>query len=156
MHQLPHVGGIFFVNSISLTLNRGKRSRVWDLLWVPQWGIFGHSYCLKGFQPPLLKPMQPIRTYVIHLLRTYVTILCNWLILWQNVLYLYLGRSRMYLILQKTLFQVQVLKPCKSVQDSSVKSVVHQSLTMHLSRPVELFQLVARQQLDREGIYRGL
>ena len=40
-----------------------------------------------------------VRTYVIHLLGTYVTILCNWLILWQNALYLYLGRSRMYLIL---------------------------------------------------------
>ena len=45
-----------------------------------------------------------VRTYVIHLLGTYVTILCNWLILWQNVLYLYLSRSRMCLILQETLF----------------------------------------------------
>ena len=60
-----------------------------------------------------------------HLLGTYVTILCNWLILWQNALYLYLGRSKMCLILQKTRFQVQVLKPCKSVQDSSVKSAIH-------------------------------
>ena len=31
----------------------------------------------------------------------------------------------MFLILQETKFQVQVLKPHKSVQDSSVKSVVH-------------------------------
>ena len=62
-----------------------------------------------------------VRTYVIHLLGTYVTILYNWLILWQNTLYLYLGRSRMCLILQETLFQDQVLKPCKSVQDSSWK-----------------------------------
>ena len=51
-----------------------------------------------------------VRIYVIHLLRTYVTILCNWLILWQHALYLYLGRSRMYLILQETVFQDQVLK----------------------------------------------
>ena len=29
-----------------------------------------------------------VMTYVIHLLGTYVTILCNWLILLQNVLYL--------------------------------------------------------------------
>ena len=29
--------------------------------------------------------------------RTYVMILCNWLILWQNALYLYLGRLRMCL-----------------------------------------------------------
>ena len=36
-----------------------------------------------------------VRTYVFHMLGTYVTILCNWLILWQNTLYLYLGRFRM-------------------------------------------------------------
>ena len=29
-----------------------------------------------------------VRTYVFHLLRTYVILLCNWLILWQNALYL--------------------------------------------------------------------
>ena len=60
-----------------------------------------------------------VRTYVSHLLGTYVTILCNWLILLQNTLYLYFGRSRMCLILQETAFQDQVLKTCKSVQDSS-------------------------------------
>ena len=59
--------------------------------------------------------LESVRTYVIHLLGIYVTILCNWLILWQNALYLYLGRSKMCLILQETLFQNQVLKPCKSV-----------------------------------------
>ena len=37
-------------------------------------------------------------TYVIHLLGIYVTILCNWLIFWQNALYLYLDRFRMRLI----------------------------------------------------------
>ena len=37
-----------------------------------------------------------VRTYVFHLFRTYVMILCNWLILWQNALYLYLGRFRMF------------------------------------------------------------
>ena len=60
-----------------------------------------------------------VRTYVIHLLGPYVTILCNWLIHWQNALYLYLGRSTMCLILQETVFQDQVLKPRKFVQDSS-------------------------------------
>ena len=40
-----------------------------------------------------------VRTYVINLLGTYVTILFNWLILWQNALYLYFGRFRMCLIL---------------------------------------------------------
>ena len=66
-----------------------------------------------------------VRTYVIHLLETYVTILCNWLILWQNALYLYFGRSRMCLILQETVFQDQVLKICKSVQDSSRRSTIY-------------------------------
>ena len=45
------------------------------------------------------------------------------LIFWQNALYLYLGRTRICLILQKTLFQDQVLKPCKSVQDSSLSKI---------------------------------
>ena len=45
-----------------------------------------------------------------HLLGTYVIILCNWLIFWQNALYLYLGRFRMCLIHQETVFQDQVLK----------------------------------------------
>ena len=62
-----------------------------------------------------------VRTYVTHLLGTYVTILCNWLILWQNALYLYLGRSRMCLILQENLFQDQVLRPYKFVQERSWK-----------------------------------
>ena len=56
-----------------------------------------------------------------EIVRTYVTILCNWLIFWQNALYLFLGRSRMCSILQETLFQVPVLKPCKSIQESSEK-----------------------------------
>ena len=51
-----------------------------------------------------------VRTYVSHLFGTYVTILCNWLILRQNAFYLYLGRSKMCLILQETVFQDQVLK----------------------------------------------
>ena len=66
-----------------------------------------------------------VRTYLSHLLGTYVTILCNWLILWQNALYLYLGRSRMCLILQETMFQDQVLKPCESVQETSWRSAYH-------------------------------
>ena len=37
----------------------------------------------------------------------------------KNTLYLYFGRFRMCLIFQETVFQDQVLKTCKSVQDSS-------------------------------------
>ena len=66
-----------------------------------------------------------VRTYVSHLLGTYVIILCNWLILWQNTLYSYLGRSRMCIILQEIVFQNQVLKICKSIEDSSWRSAVH-------------------------------
>ena len=73
----------------------------------------------------LAKRVRIVRTYVIHLFGTYVTILYNWLIRWQNTLYLYLGRSRMCLILQETMFQDQVLKTCKSIQDSSWRSAVH-------------------------------
>ena len=91
------------------------------------WVIYDFSYmfiCLLWFCHRLPNG-EIVRTYVIHLLETYVTILCNWLILWQNTLYLYLGRSRMCLILQETLFQVQVLKSYKFVQDSSLKSACH-------------------------------
>ena len=87
------------------------------------WVIYDFSHifiCLLWFCHGLPKG-EIVRTYVIHLLETYITILCNWLILWENALYLYLGRSRMCLILQETLFQVQVLKSCKSVQESSEK-----------------------------------
>ena len=65
---------------------------------------FSHMFiCLLWFCHGLPK-IEIVRTYVIHLLGIYVTSLCNWLILWQNALYLYLGRSRMCLILQETVF----------------------------------------------------
>ena len=60
-----------------------------------------------------------VMTYVFLMLRTYVMILCNWLILWQNALYLYLGRLRMCLNLQETTFQNQVLKPSSLFKKSS-------------------------------------
>ena len=91
------------------------------------WVIYDFSHifiCLLWFCHGLPKG-EIVKTYVIHLLGTYVTILCNWLIFWQNALYLYLGRTMMCLILQETLFQDQELKPCKSDQDSSLKSICH-------------------------------
>ena len=63
------------------------------------WVIYDFSHmfiCLLWFCHGLPKG-EIVRTYVIHLLGIYVTILCNWLILWQNALYLYLGRLRMCL-----------------------------------------------------------
>ena len=85
------------------------------------WVIYDFSYifiCLLWFCHGFPKG-EIVRTYVSHLLRTYVTILYNWLILWQNALYLYFGRFKMCLILQETVFQDQVLKTCKSIHDSS-------------------------------------
>ena len=82
--------------------------------------LLSYLICLLWFCH-ILPIGEIVRTYVTHLLGTYVTILCNWLILWQNALYLYLGRSRMCLILQETLFQDQVLRPYKSVQETSWK-----------------------------------
>ena len=69
--------------------------------------------------------MYIVEAYVIHLLGTYVTTLCNWLILWKYALYWYLGRSMMCLILQETVFQDQVLKPCEFVQETSWRSAYH-------------------------------
>ena len=45
--------------------------------------------------------------------------MCNWLILWQNALYLCLGRSRMCLILQETCCSNLVLKPWRLDQETS-------------------------------------
>ena len=56
-HQFPHIGGILVISSISLALDQGSKSRVGDLFQVPQLGILGHSRCLKGSQPTLLKPL---------------------------------------------------------------------------------------------------
>ena len=80
---------------------------------------FSHMFiCLLWFYHGLPNG-EIVKTFVVHLLGTYVTILCNWLILWQNTFYLYLGRFRMCLIFQETIFQDQVLKTCKFIQYSS-------------------------------------
>ena len=60
-----------------------------------------------------------VRTYVFHLLRTYVILLYNWLIFWQNAFYLFLGRSRMCLILQETCCSSLVLMPWRLDQETS-------------------------------------
>ena len=45
--------------------------------------------------------------------------MCNWLIIWQNSLYLYLGRSRICLILQETCCLSLVFKPWRLDQETS-------------------------------------
>ena len=67
-------------------------------LWLLSYLIYLLWFC-HGFPKGEI-----VKTYVIHLLETYVTILCNWIIFWQNAIYLYLGKSRMCLIFQETLF----------------------------------------------------
>ena len=49
--------------------------------------------------------------------RTYVMILCNWLIIWQNALYLYLGRLRMCLTTSRNRVSRSSVEAFKSVQE---------------------------------------
>ena len=49
--------------------------------------------------------------------RTYVMILCNWLIFWQNALYLYLGRLRMCLSISRNHVSRSSIEAFKSVQE---------------------------------------
>ena len=49
--------------------------------------------------------------------RTYVMILCNWLILWQNALYLYLGRLRICLNTSRNYVSRSSVEAFKSVQE---------------------------------------
>ena len=79
-----------------------------------------------------------VTTYVIHLLGTYVTILCNWLILWQNALYLYLGRSGMCLYFKKLCFKIKCeshislsqiqAKMCKLIKGRQLASIEFEEL----------------------------
>ena len=94
-----------------------------NMSWVIYY--FSHMFIFLLWFCHGLPKGEIVRTYVISLLGTYVTILCNWVIFWQNAFYLYLGRSRMCLILQETVFQDQVLKPYESVQETSWRSVCH-------------------------------
>ena len=49
--------------------------------------------------------------------RTYVMFLCNWLILWQNTLYLYLSRLRMCLTTSRNHISRLSIEAFKSVQE---------------------------------------
>ena len=60
---------------------------------------------------------QCVRTYVFHMLRIYVMILCNWLILWQNALFLYLGRLRMCLTTSRNHVLRSSVEAFKSIQE---------------------------------------
>ena len=99
------------------------------------WVIYDFSHmfiCLLWFCHRLPKG-EIVRTYVIHLLETYITILYNWLIFWQNAFYLYLGRSRMCLILQETCSSL-VLKPWRLDQETIEEKlfIKARQITRHL------------------------
>ena len=66
-----------------------------------------------------------VRTYVFLILRTYVMILCNWFILWQNALYLYLGRLRMCLNTLRNHVSRSRVKAFKSVQEIKQRVQIH-------------------------------
>ena len=58
-----------------------------------------------------------VRTYVFHMLRTYVMILCNWLLFWQSALYLYMGRLRICLNTSRNHISKLSVKAFKSIQE---------------------------------------
>ena len=83
------------------------------------WVIYDFSHvfiCLLWFCHGLPKG-EIVRTYVFHMLRTYVMILCNWLILWQNALYLYLGKLRMCLTTSRNHVSRSSVEAFKFVQE---------------------------------------
>ena len=117
---------------------------------------FSHMFiCLLWFCHGFPKG-EIVRTYVFHLLGTYVNILCNWLILWSNALYLYLDRSRMFLILQKTRFQDQVLKSSSLSKKISWKCKFIKARQLHLSSLRKLFQPSVLDTCSTPPICRGL
>ena len=97
-----------------------------------------------------------VRTYVFHLLGTHVNILYNWLIFWQNALYLYFGRSRMFLILQETRFHDQVLKSSSLSKKTSWKCKFIKARQLHLSSLRKLFQSSVLNSCSTPLICRGL
>ena len=125
------------------------------------WVIYDFSHifiCLLWFCHKLPKG-EIVRTYVIHLLGTYVTILCNWLILWQNVFYLYLGRFRMYLNTSRNHVSGSSVEAFKSVQENKLKvqnywnSTASSTASMYRGSR-KLFSPCARHLLDTSYLSR--
>ena len=101
------------------------------------WVIYDFSHmfiCLLWFCHGLPKG-EVVRTYVVHVLRTHVMILCNWLIFWENALYLYLGRSRMWFNTLRNCVLRSSVEIIKSVQETSeeVLSFQNSIASRHLS-----------------------
>ena len=129
------------------------------------WVIYDFFYmfiCLLWFCYRLPKG-EIVRTYVLYLLRTYVTTLCNWLIFWQNALYLYLGRFRMCLNASRNHISRSSVEAFKSVQKNKLIVQIHLSSTASsTTASIELKKAVqrlvcstpARQLLDTSYLLR--
>ena len=111
---------LFAINSL---LAKFFKSLCYDRFYCIQqvnmsWVIYDFSHmfiCLLWFYHGLPK-REIVRTYVFYILRTHVMILCNWIIFWQNTLYLYLGRLRMCLNTSRNHVSRSSVKAFKSVQ----------------------------------------
>ena len=98
------------------------------------------SLCYKVFLPWNRQKERLLRHMCFTCYEHMSNILCNWLILWQNAFYLYLGRSMMFLILQKTRFQDQVLKSSSLSKKTSWKCKFIKAQQLHLSSLRKLFK----------------
>ena len=91
------------------------------------WVIYDFSHmliCLLWFCHGLPKG-EIVKTYVFLMLRTYVMLLCNWLILWQNALYLYLDRLRMCSNTSRNHVSRSSVKTFKYVQEIKQRVQIH-------------------------------
>ena len=83
-----------------------------------------------------------VRTFVFHMLRTYIIILCNWLIFW-HALYLYLGRFRMSLNSSRNLVSRSSISSLLKKTSSECKIIKARQLArqLHLSSLRKLFYI---------------
>ena len=118
--------------AINSLLVKFFKSLCWDRFYYIQqvnmsWVIYEFSHmfiCLLWFCHGLPNG-EIVRTYVFHMLRIYVMILCNWLILWQNTLYLYSGRLRMCLNTLRNHVSRSSVEAFKSVQKIKQRVQIH-------------------------------
>ena len=111
------------------------------------WVIYDFSHmfiCLLWFCHGLSKG-EIVRAYVFHMLRTYVMILCNWLILWQNAFYLYLGRLRICFTTSRNHVSWSSVEAFKSVQEIKqeckfikARQLVNSFSTPHICRSLRI------------------
>ena len=117
---------------LALLLNRIGSQSCWIILlwWSTKKGekiellrLFLECNLLLTALPKMLHFI--LLGHVFHMLRTYVMILCNWLTLWQNALYLYLGRLRMCLNTLRNHVSRTSVEAFKSVQEIKQRMQIH-------------------------------